>query len=684
MRNGENEAKKKAEIRAGKLRALIDKHRKLYHEEDAPLISDEAYDSLVKELIQIEAKFKDLETSDSPTMRVGGAVKESFTKIEHQVSQWSFDNVFDEKEFEDWEDRNINILKKKHGHLASNKSRFKYCAELKIDGLKIILTYKNGVLQSAATRGDGKVGEDITENIKTVSSVPIKLTNTVNIIAVGEAWMSKRELVRINKERERNGEQVFANTRNAAAGSLRQLDTKVTASRRLDTFIYDVDFFEPLESGIKVPTTQEEELNLLESLGFSVNEHYKICGSKEEVFKMYKLWQEKKDDEDYGIDGLAVKINEKLIQEALGYTAKSPRFGVAFKFEAEQATTKIEKIILQVGRTGVITPVAELVPVVVAGSTVSRATLHNEDEIKRLDVRVGDTVILQKAGDVIPDIVRVLKELRVGTEKPFVFPKKLADCGGDGSIERIPGQAAYRCVYPGSFVERLRKIEYFASKKAFNIDGLGPKIVELLMENNLISSYADIFTLKKGDLQELSRFGELSADNLIKAIEKAKKITLGRFLTALSIPQVGEETAIDIAKHFGSINKIKQASFNDFLKINGVGEVVAKSITGWLKDRENNILLEKILEHISIENEKPKTGRLSGKTLVFTGALLSISRDEAKELTRQEGGKVSSSVSKETDYVVSGDEAGEKYDKALKLGVKIIDEKEFLRLIGRS
>ncbi len=669
---------KKTLDRALKLQKLIEYHRKRYHEEDSPEITDEAYDSLISELISLEGVYPELKTGNSPAARIGGAPKEAFTKIVHQVSQWSFDNAFNDQEFIDWEKRNKKILEKNGDDI-----NFTYCSELKIDGLKIILTYKKGILISAATRGDGVVGEDITVNAKTIASIPLKLTFSIDLIAVGEAWLSKKELVRINKEKTKQGEEQFANTRNAAAGALRQLDPKITASRNLNTFIYDIDFFDPLGSVIKEPQTQTEELNLLKKLGFSVNSHFKHCKTAKEVFAMYIEWITKKEEEDYGIDGLAIKINERSVQKVLGYTAKSPRFGIAFKFPAEQATTIVENIVLQIGRTGVLTPVAELKPVRIAGSVVSRATLHNEDEIKRLDVRVGDTVILQKAGDVIPDIVRVLTELRTGKEKVFKFPTKISECGGDGSIERIPGQAAYRCVHMDSFAVRLRKIEYFVSKKAFDIEGMGPKIVELLMENNLVSSFPDIFTLEKGDLAELEGLGELSADNLIKAINKSKNVTLARFLTSLSIPNVGEETAVDIAKYFGNIKKVRETSEESFMKINGIGDVVAKSLSLWFKDEKNIRMLDRLISNVKIEVEKKTGNKLANKTLVFTGGLLTLSRDEAKELAREEGGNISSSVSTSTDYVVAGVDPGDKYDKAQKLGVKIITETEFLRLIGR-
>ncbi|MEK7150123.1 MAG: NAD-dependent DNA ligase LigA, partial [Patescibacteria group bacterium] len=397
----------------------------------------------------------------------------------------------------------------------------------------------------------------------------------------------------------------------------------------------------------------------------------------------WKEWQKRAPKEDYLIDGVVIKVNSRAYQEALGYTGKSPRFAIAFKFPAEQVTTVVEDITLQVGRTGVITPVAHLRPVSVAGSVVSRATLHNEDEIKRLDVRVGDTVILQKAGDVIPDIVSVVKEMRTGKEKPFVFPKTVPACGDDGRIEKVPGQVAYRCVNKNSFAQQKRKFYYFASKKAFDMEGLGPKIIDQLMENNLVSSHDDFFTLKRGDLLNLPRFAEKSVDNLISAIEKSKTVTLARLIIALSIPQAGEETANDLANHFKDIKKIQNASFEELERINGVGPIVAKSIRDWFADSDNAHSLEKLLNYISIkkieEVERAKSNLL-GKTFVVTGSLKSLTRDDAKEKIRKAGGKVSSSVSSKTDYVIVGDEAGSKLDKAKELGVRILSEEEFLKM----
>jgi DNA ligase (NAD+) len=429
--------------------------------------------------------------------------------------------------------------------------------------------------------------------------------------------------------------------------------------------------------------TQIEELEYLQELGFKVNKNFKLCKNIEEVIGYWKVWQNKKEREDYLIDGVVVKINETKYQNILGYTGKAPRFAIAFKFPAEQVTTVVEDIVLQVGRTGVLTPVAHLRPVLVAGSTVSRATLHNEDEIRRLDVRIGDTVILQKAGDIIPDIVRVLKELRTGFEQEFVWPKIVADCGGDGSTERISGQAAWKCKNKNSFVQKKRKLHHFTSKQAFDIDGLGPKIIDALLNANLISSSDDIFTLKRGDLLALPRFAEKSVDNLLLSIEKAKNITLPRLIISLSITNVGEETAYLLSNEFESIERLKETKTERLQNIEGVGPMVAESIVSWFKDKQNIKQLQKLLRHIKIssESKKAQVKKLEGKTFVLTGTLSGMERNEAKEKIRALGGNVSSSVSKETDYVVAGENPGSKHQKALELGVKILDEKEFQNLL---
>lgn len=665
--------KKEVQDRLNRLKEILEKHRYLYYVLDKSDISDEAYDSLFYELEKIEAKYPDLVTPDSPTQRVGGEPLKEFNKVTHSHQQWSFDDVFDLEELKKWEEKVKNFMKK----AGLENEKLEYCCELKIDGLKIILNYKKGKFTQAATRGDGSVGEDVTLNIRTIQSIPLVLKKDVDVNVVGEVWLAKRNLEKINKERKGTGEEVYANTRNLAAGSLRQLDPKITASRGLDSFIYDVD------EGSNTQT-QNAELEYLKVLGFKTNTHTKVFNSLENLQKFYEEWANKKHDLEYELDGIVIKINSVKIQQALGYTAKSPRWAVAYKFPAEQVTTVLEDIVLQVGRTGVVTPVAHLRPVKVAGSTVSRATLHNEDEIKRLDVRIGDTVILQKAGDVIPDIVSVVYDLRPKNSKAYIFPKKVLACGGDGSIERISGEVAWRCVSNDSFDQNSRKFHYFASKKCFDIDGLGPQILNVLLEENLISSFDDIFTLKRGDLLSLPRFAEKSVDNLLSSIEKARNTTLSRFLASLSIPQVGEETAYDIAKHFGSIVKIQESKYEEVESIYGVGPVVARAVFEYFKDSENKKLIKNILRQVTIEEIKIDLTnlKLSGKSFVFTGSL-TIDRIKAQETVRKLGGEVSSSVSKNTTYVVAGENAGSKLEKANSLGVKVLSEEEFGEMVGK-
>lgn len=663
--------KEKVRDRLNKLKEILDRHRYLYYVLDKPEISDEAYDSLYRELEDIEKDNPELITPDSPTQRVGGEPLKEFNKITHTSQQWSFDDIFDFDDLVKWEEKVKNFMRK----AGIERENIEYCCELKIDGLKIILTYRDGKLIQGATRGDGLVGEDVTSNIKTIQSIPISLKKNIDINVVGEVWLGKKNLKVINKEREKSGEPVYANTRNLAAGSLRQLDPKITASRKLDSFIYDIDYV-----GQGNIESQIDEIRLLSDLGFKTNTYTKVFDSIQGIQKFYEEWTKKKHDLEYELDGIVIKINSVKIQKELGYTAKSPRWAVAYKFPAEQVTTVVEDIVLQVGRTGVLTPVAHLTPVRVAGSTVSRATLHNEDEIKRLDVRIGDTVILQKAGDVIPDIVSVVTELRPKNSKPYKFPNRVAACGGDGSIERIPSEAAWRCVSNDSFDQISRKYHYFVSKKCFDIDGMGPKILDILLEEGLINSFADIFTLKRGDLLSLPRFAEKSVDNLLESIEKSRKVTLPRFLASLSISQVGEETAYDIAKHFGSIELIQNAKYEEIESIYGVGPIVAKSLFDWFGDKENQKIIKDLLKQIEIEKVSSTDLKLSGKSFVFTGTI-NMDRVEAQELVRKLGGEVSSSVSKNTSYVVAGENAGSKLDKANELGVKVIDEQEFIKMV---
>ena len=660
-----------------KLKKVLNYHRHLYYVLDTPEIPDSAYDELEEELRRLEQAYPELITVDSPTQRVGGEPQKEFKKVTHTVAQWSFNDAFTPDDMYAFDTRVKRVL---------GTDDVAYTCELKIDGLKVVLMYEEGVLKTAATRGDGVVGEDVTHNVRTINSVPLALPRPVEVVVEGEIWMSEQALQKTNKERALQSEPLFANPRNAAAGSVRQLDPKVAAARGLDTFIYDV-----AKTSEKLSGTQAQELEYLKELGFKVNPHHKLFDSIDGVILYWREWQKKSKSQGYWIDGVVVKVNDTAQQEKLGYTGKAPRFAIAFKFPAEQVTTVVEDIVLQIGRTGVLTPVAHLRPVLVAGSTVSRATLHNEDEITRLDVRVGDTVILQKAGDVIPDIVRVLVDLRTGKEKPYQWPTHVPECGGDGLIERIPGQAAWRCVAKDSFAQMRRKFRHFASKGALNIEGMGPSTVDALLEAQLVQHFDDFFTLTEGDLRTLEGFAEVSAKKLLESISRvSKRVPLARLITGLSIPQVGEETAILLARRFETIDNIAKAKEVDLQVISGIGDVVAREIVSWFTLVENKELIQRLKKLISIENVELISSLnldnlpLAGKTFVLTGTMENMSRDEAKEKIRALGGDVSSSVSKKTSYVVAGAEAGSKLDKAQELGVDVLSEQEFLELLTRG
>ena len=661
--------------RIAKLRELISYHQRKYHEEDAPEISDEAYDSLLRELWTLEGKNGNLEQ-----LEVGGRVNEAFSKVRHVVRQWSLGNVFDFDELLDWEARIKRHLKDSDLSTAN----LKYVIGHKLDGLKLVVEYKNGELFRAATRGDGIAGENVTHTARTIKDIPHKLKKPISMIATGEVLLTEKEFARINKEREKLGEPLFANPRNAAAGSVRQLDPAVTESRNLSIIFYEIDFLEVGKNGIKEPNTQWERMELLSELGFKTDKHNKLVDGMSDVEKYYEKWSKREQQLPHDIDGVVIKVDDLELQKALGHTAKAPRYGIAYKFPAEQATTKIESIHLQVGRTGVITPVAHLTPTLIAGSTVSRATLHNEDQIKRLDVRVGDTVVLQKAGDVIPEIVEVLKPLRPKNTKPFKFPKKVDGCGGDGSIERIPGEAAYRCVTRESDFLHRQRLYHFVSKHALNMDGVGPRIIDLLLDENLIDEEADLFTLEAGDLKDLPGFKEKAAQNVVDAIAAAKEVPLHRLLIGLSIEQVGEETARLIADYCGSLKNIKETKAEKLAAIHGVGQIVADSVASWFADKNNQARLEALLDHIKVTNPKAreKNTKLTGKTIVFTGTLETLTRDEAKDLARRAGALVSSSVSRKTDYVVAGANPGSKVERAEEFGVTVLNEGEFKKLLS--
>ena len=661
------------------LRELIEYHRKQYHEADAPEISDTAYDALFEELVDLEKTYPSLKVSGTPSERVGGAPSEAFSKVAHRVRQWSFDNIFSAEELTQWTGRVGRNLTASEIAIDT----LSYVCEHKIDGLKIILEYKQGVLVRASTRGDGTTGEDVTHTVRTIADIPHVLTSRVSIVVVGEAWLGGTELERINRERAKSGEPAFANPRNAAAGSLRQIDARITQSRKLETYIYDVDYIEPIE-GIPEPATQMEELTLLARLGFRTNPHASVCATVDEITVYYYKWLKKRDTLPYGVDGIVIKVNGIAEQRVLGYTAKSPRFGIAYKFPAEQATTVVDDIMLQVGRTGVVTPVAHLRPVRIAGSLVSRATLHNEDQIRRLDVRIGDTVLLQKAGDVIPEILSVILELRPQTTRPYLFPKTVPECGGDGRIERVPGSVAYRCVSKNSAMQHRRRLYYFVSKQAFAIDGLGPKIIDALLEHNLISSYADIFTLTRGDLEGLPGFKERAVGNLLSAIDAARTVPLYRLLVSFGIEHVGDETARVIAEHFGSLQAVMLASRDALIAVDGIGDAVADAFIAWRNDSAQQKIFQALLAEIQISNpkKKPSEGVLKGKTFVFTGSLVGYTRDGAGERVRALGALVSSTVSKRTDYVVAGSDPGTKVARAKSLGVRVLSEADFDTLLA--
>ena len=694
------------------MRKAIDQYRYSRLVLNKELISPEAEDTLKKELFDLEQEFPDLITLDSPTQRVGGKPLKEFAKVRHPKPMLSFNDAFDEKDMGEWEQRIRNVLGIKKGRpVPSPKKQLSlshrrkpalafasfgagYYCELKIDGLAIELTYKNGFLDTGSTRGDGLVGEDVTQNLKTVDAIPLNLQPTTYnlppvLVVRGEVFITKKDFERINKEQKKVGFKEYANPRNLAAGSVRQLDPKITASRNMDSFAYSL----VTDLGQK---THEDEHKILKSLGFKINPHNKFAKDLKEVQKFRDYWEERRDRLNYEIDGIVVILNDENSFQRTGVVGKAPRGAIAYKFSPKEAETVVEDIIVQVGRTGVLTPVAKLRPVSIGGTTVSRATLHNLDEIKRLGIKIGDTVIFGRAGDVIPDVKKVLKGLRIGKEKEFHMPKRCPVCGEP--IQKVEGQVAYKCVNKNCPAIKREAIYHFVSKRAFDIDGVGPKIIDQLMDATLISDAADLFTLEKKDLLNLERFAEKSAENAINAIQEKKKVPLDKFVYALGIDHVGEETSFVLAKQVQTKLKIKSEKLKIKELINffgnitlaelqstpDIGPIVAKSIFDWFQRPYNKKLLEKFEKagiEIFAEKVSARSEKLAGKTFVLTGTLEMLGRDEAKDRIRELGGDVSSSVSKETDYVVAGTEPGSKYDKAKKLGVKVITEKEFLSML---
>lgn len=658
------------------LRKEIEKHDYLYYVLDSPSITDAEYDRLMAELQQLEDRYPELLTPDSPTQRVGGKPREGFVTVRHATPMLSLANAFGEQELRDFDRRVRNAL---------GGQPVDYVVELKIDGLAVSLLYRDGVFYRGATRGDGEFGEDITANLRTIKSIPLRLREPVATLEVrGEVYMPKDAFLELNQAREERGEPLFANPRNAAAGSVRQLDPRVTAGRKLSIFVYSTGMVEL--PGQNTPSTHEETLRLLDRLGLRVNAHHQLCRNIEEVISYCRLWMDKKAELPYSIDGLVIKVNSLEQQAELGATMKSPRWAIAFKFPAEEAETTVRDIIVSVGRTGVLTPTAILDPVTVAGSTVSRATLHNEDIIREKDVRVGDRVVIHKAGDVIPEVVRVLKENRTGKEVEFSMPGHCPACGAE--VTRHTGEVAYRCTGAACPARLLEGMIHFASRGAMDIAGLGPAIIKQLVDAGLVKDVSDLYDLKPEQLVKLERFAAKSADNLIRAIEESKKQPLHRLIYALGIRHVGERAARILAEHFGDIRRLMDAGEEELTAIPEIGPKIAESIVAFMHERQNKELIRRLIHRgLNVTAEAADTGArvnapLAGKTFVLTGTLPTLKRDEAKELIESKGGKVTSSVSKNTDYVVAGENPGGKYHKAVKLGVKIIDEKELLDLAG--
>ncbi len=682
--------KSSARERISQLKKIINYHRHLYHVLDKQEISDEALDSLKKELFDLEARFPDLATADSPTQRVGGEPLKEFKKVVHATRMNSLNDAFSEDDMRAWIERLHNYLK---SQISNLKSQDFYC-DLKMDGLAVELVYRDGLLAQGSTRGDGLIGEDITHNLRTIEAIPLALElkdgAPEELVVRGEVFLTKKEFARINREQKAKGGKPYANPRNVAAGSLRQLDPKITASRKLNFYAYGIA--SGGQEHLKKYPTRESEYAALNSFGIRTNPEGKTAKSLEEVFAFHKTWAKGREKLPYEIDGVVVSINDNRVFEAAGVIGKAPRAAVAYKFSPREATTIVESIVVQVGRTGALTPVAVMRPVNVGGVTITHASLHNADEIERLDLKIGDTVVVSRAGDVIPQITRVLPELRTGKEKPFRMPDT---CPVDGSRVVRDG-AISRCSSPVCGAKHKESLYHFVSRGAFNIEGLGPKIIDRFLDEGLIADAADIFSLAEGDIKALPRFGEKSASNIVSEIAAKKKISLPRFIYSLGILHIGEETANVLAKQVSSVRCqvsrptelvkfIKSFSLEKLQEIPDVGPKVAESIYDWFRNARNIRLLEKLQKAgvlIWGQGSRVTGQKLAGLSFVLTGTLEAMSRDAAKERIRELGGDVSESVSKQTSYLVAGAAPGSKYEKAQKLGVKTLDEKEFLKLIN--
>jgi DNA ligase (NAD+) len=649
-------------------------HDHRYYVLDDPEISDAEYDRIFKKLQELEKKDPKLKRPDSPTQRVGGAPLEGFEKHQHRAPMLSLANAFSEQELYEFDKRLHRFLER------PQSEGLEYFVELKFDGLSLSLTFENGDLVTASTRGDGQIGENVTQNVKTIRTVPFKLQgeSVPDLIEIrGEGLIRVDDFKRLNTRQEEQGKKAFANPRNAAAGSIRQLDSVITASRPLTAFFYGVGALEgvPFE-------TMEQYQQQLEQWGLPVSKFRRVCRGVQEVLDFYQEVIEKRDALPFEIDGVVIKLNQIAELEQVGYVSRSPRGMIALKFAAKQETTMIEDIIVQVGRTGALTPVALVEPVNVGGVIVRRATLHNQDEIDRKDIRIGDRVFVQRAGDVIPEVVKVIPEARTGNEKKFQLPDHCPVCGSP--VVRNPGEAVIRCVSRNCVAQMKERIRHFVSKNALNIEGLGNKMVEQLVDLGFVKSYADLFVLAKSDLLQLEGFGDKSSENLLNAIEKAQRPELSRLLFGLGIRHIGQATARLLVERFGSLEEIEKASEAELLEVSEVGPEMVKSIRAYFEDTQSKEELSELLEKVSPlkPSMKKREGAFSGKIFVLTGSLPNLSRSQAAKMIEENGGKVTSSVSKKTDYVVVGDDPGSKYEKAQKLGIELLDEEGLRELLS--
>ncbi|MGF9892921.1 NAD-dependent DNA ligase LigA [Priestia megaterium] len=663
-----------AKSRVQELRDLLNQYGYEYYVLDQPSVPDAEYDKLMNELIEIEESFPELKTADSPTQRIGGQVLDAFEKVQHQTSMLSLGNAFNEEDLRDF-DRRVR---------QAVGDEFSYVCELKIDGLAVSLRYEGGYLVLGATRGDGTTGENITENLKTIRSIPLRIKEPLSMEVRGEAFMPRKSFEALNEAKMERDEVPFANPRNAAAGSLRQLDPKIAAKRNLDIFVYAMT-----DTGELEIDSHSESLNLLDELGFKTNRERQTCETIDDVIAYIESWQTQRPELSYDIDGIVVKVDSFDQQAELGTTAKSPRWAIAYKFPAEEVVTKLVNIELTVGRTGVITPTAILEPVQVAGTTVQRASLHNEDLIREKDIRIGDYVVVKKAGDIIPEVVNVIEEKRTGEEQEFTMPTHCPEC--ESELVRLEGEVALRCINPSCPAQIREGLIHFVSRNAMNIDGLGEKVISQLFREQLIKDVADIYTLTKQQLIELERMGEKSADNLIAAIEASKENSLERLLFGLGIRHVGAKAAKTLAQHFETIDKLTKATYDELVAINEIGAKMADAIVAYFTQEEVQELIHELKEYgVNLTYKGPKLVSVenvdsvfAGKTVVLTGKLEQLSRNEAKAQIEALGGKVTGSVSKKTDLVVAGEEAGSKLTKANELEIEVWDEARLLTELNK-